>query len=108
MRKRAGLWFALAAVGALMLVGAPSALAGPQSDPPPADMCPPGFFVATIAGAVSCQPAPREPLPVVTVEPVGVTDAEVTGEITPAPVEPAPEPVEPAPAPVPPVQSVCD
>ena len=101
--RRAGLWFALAAVGALMLIGAPSALAATgcvysgggwicAGEQPPSE---PGE-IPTV-----------EPLPVVTVEPVGVTDGEVTGEITPAP-DPAPEPVEPAPAPVPPVQSVCD
>lgn len=61
-------------LGALTLATAP-AQAAPQEDPPTAGQCAEGQFLATIAGATSCQPVPRErgpvnPGPTITLTPV--------------------------------------
>lgn len=86
----------LAAAGAAVALAAAVTFVGlsaqAQTDPPPADMCAPGFIVTTIAGSVSCQPEPRV---VVTMPPVVVEGVETDPAPEPAPA-PAPK-VEPAP-----------
>lgn len=75
-RLSAALVAAFLFLAAFMVIGAPTAAGAPQEDPPTAGQCAEGQFLATIAGATSCQPLPHSSAPVVSAPEIALTAPE--------------------------------